>query len=170
MMAPFHSTPPCPINLTTGRPDRRRRARRRRDAGRTRAAVGVDARSGRDREWSGAVDLVSHIPPLHIHPPESRLQYLNQGEQADARDGHLNLNGRTRTDGHCGLFLRRRYLAAYETAPLPREFIFFVNVGSLRVLDISLLDVPRLECTMGRPTFPFSLNLTSWCRLEGRGR
>ena len=77
------------------------------DGGGTRAAVEVDARSGRDREWSGAADLVSHIPPLHIHPPESRLQYLNQGEQADARDGHLNLNGRTRTDdGHCGLFLR----------------------------------------------------------------
>ena len=138
----------------------------------TRAAVEVDARSGRDREWSGAADLVSHIPPLHIHPPESRLQYLNQGEQADARDGHLNLNGRTRTDARTDTvgYFYAGYLAAYETAPLPREFIFFVNVGSLRVLDISLLDVPRLECTKGRPTFPFSLNLTSWCRHEGRGR
>ena len=137
-MAPFHSTPPCPINLTTGRPrpDRRRRARRRRDAGRTRAAVGVDARSGRDREWSGAADLVSHIPPLHIHPPESRLQYLNQGEQAGARDGHLNLNGRTRTDGHWAIFtqeisrrLRNRTTAAgiyflrqRWVPPCPRHF------------------------------------------------
>ena len=144
-MAPFHSTPPCPINLTTGRPDRRRRARRRRDAGRTRAAVGVDARSGRDREWSGAADLVSHIPPLHIHPPESRLQYLNQGEQADARDGHLNLNGRTRTDARTDTV---GYFYAGDISPLTKPHHCRGNLFSSSTLGPSVSS-----------TFPFWMSL-----------
>ena len=152
-MAPFHSTPPCPINLTTGRPDRRRRARRRRDAGRTRAAVGVDARSGRDREWSGAADLVSHIPPLHIHPPESRLQYLNQGEQANARDGHLNLNGRTRmrTDT-VGYFYPT--VIARDISPLTKPYCCcHGNSFSSSTLGPSMSS-----------TFPFCMSLVSHAR------